>query len=690
MWDRRAFLKSLLTLGLSNTLLNWVIQRESQFKSAYLALADPNSRKLALLVGVDQAGQNPALPGCLTDVELQRDLLLHRFGFNAADIVTLTQQQATREAIEDTFLSHLVAQAQTGDVVLFHYSGYGSQLQIPDSPDGSQIQLNQALLTEASPLNSTNQAIASPIFLETLYLLGQSLATDKFTFVLDTSYILPSDSYFSNFPVRSAPPLLNFSETEEFAFQETLRSRLKSSNRKTKRATAGTYLFAAKDQQIATELIADHFRAGFFTYLLTQYLWQTTSASKLTITVNQTRQRLSALMEEAQQPQIGNEAQSSLLTYYLLPETSSGAEGVITEILDDKVVKIRLYGLSYPTINYLSANSTLSLAEDPNIVLQIRSKTGLEATATLLNPAGSLAVGQLFQEQKRVINAPITLNIALNNQLQRIERVDATSALTNLNFVGSVHNIGEGIADCLLGKAPAGGYGLFSAGGILLANTEGTDTEAIKGAVERLTPYFQQQLAFKLYELTDNEDSSRLAVKVSLESLEKTPQLISQRQTQRRQATILDNPPVNGASDLPQVNQGNLLQFRIDNQSDRPLYVVMTGLTPSNQPLFSLGVSEGIVAGDSAIFAQSDFVINNNLASTQGIYRLKVICSQKPFLKLQKNLNTATATKNLASSATVLSLAQDLLSDLSSTPASDRYILEVEQWATLNFVYRVL
>ena len=50
------------------------------------ALAAPNPRKLALLVGIDQYGANiPPLPGCLTDVELQKDLLRYRFGFQDAD-----------------------------------------------------------------------------------------------------------------------------------------------------------------------------------------------------------------------------------------------------------------------------------------------------------------------------------------------------------------------------------------------------------------------------------------------------------------------------------------------------------------------------------------------------------------------------------------------------------------------------
>ncbi|MEO0685288.1 MAG: caspase family protein, partial [Cyanobacteria bacterium J06649_11] len=92
------------------------------------ALADTNPRKLALLVGINQYSQIPALKGCLTDVELQRELLIHRFGFQPLDILSLTNKQATREGIENAFLEHLVKQAKPGDVVVFHFSGYGSRV----------------------------------------------------------------------------------------------------------------------------------------------------------------------------------------------------------------------------------------------------------------------------------------------------------------------------------------------------------------------------------------------------------------------------------------------------------------------------------------------------------------------------------------------------------------------------------
>jgi uncharacterized caspase-like protein len=107
------------------------------------AIAATVSRKLALLVGVNQYQTVRNAPeyfwgnlaGCVTDVELQRDLLINRYGFQPADIVTLTDGQATRANIETAFLEHLVKQAQAGDVVIFHFSGYGQPLAIGEEPN---------------------------------------------------------------------------------------------------------------------------------------------------------------------------------------------------------------------------------------------------------------------------------------------------------------------------------------------------------------------------------------------------------------------------------------------------------------------------------------------------------------------------------------------------------------------------
>jgi Caspase domain len=84
-------------------------------------------RVFCLLVGIDAYGPpvNVPLQGCRNDMRHLEQYLRGRLG-DAASIVTLTDDQATREGVVSGFRSHL-AQAGSGDIVLFAYSGHGSQ-----------------------------------------------------------------------------------------------------------------------------------------------------------------------------------------------------------------------------------------------------------------------------------------------------------------------------------------------------------------------------------------------------------------------------------------------------------------------------------------------------------------------------------------------------------------------------------
>gem|GEM_PF-3835566 len=94
---------SLATLGLSQ--VDLIRQGDSYGK----LLAQDTPRKLALLVGINQYSYPIAtLNGCINDVRLQQELLIHRFGFNSQDILTLTDEAATQKGILTAFEEHLI------------------------------------------------------------------------------------------------------------------------------------------------------------------------------------------------------------------------------------------------------------------------------------------------------------------------------------------------------------------------------------------------------------------------------------------------------------------------------------------------------------------------------------------------------------------------------------------------------
>jgi metacaspase-1 len=79
----------------------------------------------ALLVGINAFPPSP-LRGCINDVQDIALLLEQEFGFANSQITLLTDGQATKAAIVAQ-LKTLIEDAASGDRILFHYSGHGTQ-----------------------------------------------------------------------------------------------------------------------------------------------------------------------------------------------------------------------------------------------------------------------------------------------------------------------------------------------------------------------------------------------------------------------------------------------------------------------------------------------------------------------------------------------------------------------------------
>lgn len=92
------------------------------------SLARPQKR--ALLVGVNKYPNLPAysqLKGCVNDVRIMKELLEGPFRFPPGNVNVLTDEQATEQGIRDA-MERLVADCTGGDIVVFHFSGHGSQM----------------------------------------------------------------------------------------------------------------------------------------------------------------------------------------------------------------------------------------------------------------------------------------------------------------------------------------------------------------------------------------------------------------------------------------------------------------------------------------------------------------------------------------------------------------------------------
>jgi hypothetical protein len=721
----------------------------------YQALAQPSQRKLALLVGINQYPRIQALNGCFTDVELQRELLIHRFGFKEEDILTLIDREATRQQIETAFIEHLTKQAQPGDVVVFHFSGYGRRVQLSEERGdtlNSLVPVDGVVPSGVSAVNDLPE--------ETLWLLLRSLSTDRVTTILDTSFNHPDTVRSERLRIRSRPQLTQAQlSAEELAFQQELLSRQGSSCRQgdiaSCRPMPGVVLTAASSTHLATEVHLAGFSAGLFTYALTQYLWEATPATTVQVSLSRVAGMLEQLVGKEQQPQLSGQKsqEQSALAYDLIPDTTVGANGVVKLVEDDgKTAHLWLAGLPLPVLEYYSAGSKLTLVP-PNsqrgarvpldnsspLHLQLRSRTGLTAKALLSgnNAKGSLQAGQLVQEAVRVLPRNINLNVAFDAGLERIERVDATSAFAAIPYV-SVVIAGEQPADYLFGRVQeATGsntlsptrYGLFSLGKELIPDTAGEPGEAVKVAVHRLAPKLQTLLAAKLWRLTMNEGASRLSVKATLETITAQERVLMQRETLRSHYSLLRQFPQRGEpphgtgfptpvkGSIPTLPIGSHIQYRVHNDSERPVYVLLLGLDSNRsaialyptEPAQETNISETKPLLKDVVIAPGgtltvpppavdfEWVIHGpaSLCETQLIF------SSAPFTQAFAALEVAMHPKDKQEQIRVLlnplEVAQALLKDLHQASAlkaytgsdTDTYVLDLNAWAGMNFLYQV-
>ena len=722
-WDRRTFLKTLLTWGVSQAGLEW-FNREPKIQQYYQTLAVPTSRKLALLVGINDYANPFTLKGCLTDVERQKELLIYRFGFSPQDIVTLTGREATREGIERAFEEHLIQQAQGGDVVLFHFSGYGNLVKL----DSGEIL--RGLVPHDGILSTKGQPTTNNLLEETLRLLGRSLATDKLTMVLDTSYHYLGQELQGNFRVRSFPYSSQGVNPEELEFQIQLKERLKGT------APKGIILGATSNGQVASEIATSNFSCGLFTYALTQSLWQLSAPSKVIITLARITETMLPITGDKQQPQTRNGDKQPLFTYYLLPTSSERAEGVITAVEDKSNATIKLTGLPISLLEHYGLNSCFRVvtSETSNpLMVQLRSREGLKGKVRLLRGSESepqtpaLQVGQLLQESLRFLPKTVGLTVALDKKLERIERVDATSAFSSIDNIASVIIAGEQGADCLLGQenqtAAANTsktkerYGLFWPGGIPVPNTFGQSGEAIKSAVERLSQPLKQLLAAKLWWLTLNQESSQLPIALTLESLDQDLQIVGQRQTSRpaRDGGTEPDFPLpdfyQKSNGLPQLPRGSRLQYRWQNKGDRPVYYLLLGIDTRGEAIAYLPAqgtdptqeAASIPPGETLVVPSPRLGLNWTVTSTPGWEQILAISCQSPLEKTFETLRQSPAFKpdqeQILTLDNPLKVAQSLLQDLHRASAvknelipaaTDSYGLDLKIWATVSFVYQVI
>jgi hypothetical protein len=616
---RRHFLQSagsaLAVLGLSQ----WEIQQKGLHYAQ--SLAQGSSRKIALLVGInDYAAPVSPLRGCVTDVQLHRELLVHRFGFNPKDVLVITDGQATRQGILTAFEEHLIKQTKPGDTVVFHFSGHGSQ--VSDKPDcDSQVTkaspncVNSTLVVQDSflPNTSFDGGAVNDITGHTLFLLMSALQTDNVTAILDCCHA--GGGTRGNFLVRAIPRMGGSEQflpsPAEKQYQQQWLSRLKLSpeefiKRRRANIAKGVVIAAARREQYAADAPFGDFHAGAFTYTMTRYLWQQTlkeGVGNSLLRINLSAKTQAALSGIAQDPlSEANPAVNNDRPFYFLPVPGAPAEAVVTQV-SGKQFFCWLGGIDAETLEAFGNAAQFSVIDSQGKeqgLAKLVSREGLIAKGELVS--GRLSTGALLQEKVRGIPNDLPLEIvidpslkgdaaALQQAFQSLRRVKAVPAGQGGQYL--LVRLSAANRQMLVKAAnntvpTVGSIGLFTPGGDrIITGSFGPANESAVDAVARLRSQFTALLANRLLQLLRNTNSSQVAVDVQIKPAQDsrgTP--IANVGTSRKRSAAKSGNTRSAATTTPsnqQIKIGSKIQVQVTNEQGEPLYIAILGIGSSGE-----------------------------------------------------------------------------------------------------------
>jgi len=657
-------------------------------------LAQSSSRKLALLVGINSyletssRGLSP-LRGCETDVQLQSELLSHRFGFKPLDITILLNQDATRNNILQAFEAHLIQQAKPGDIVVFHFSGHGSRLFDADAITSDQT--NSAFVPARADYRNADQSV-DDIMGKTLFLLMSALKTENVTAVLDCCY--SGGGTRGSERVRAdASNSFYQPSADEIAYQQSWMRKLGISLRQLRdRRKAGTakgvVLAAATANQIAKENDLADVSSGLFTYFLTQYLWEATSSLTDAETII-TRSLLTST--GFQEPVFDSKPDVKTRPIYFTSPTTQAAQAVVRSIQHTQAT-LWLGGLDKKTLEAFGNESQFSTLEG-TVTATITQRKGLIATATL---TGNLAPGALLKETSRVIPKTTKLKIGLDpslgNQAPRSQssRIEFIPTRPDGSYPQSVHYILSRVTSQTT-SAPRDSIALFSPSLELISDSFGQARELLSTAIARLTPKLQGLFAAHLIRQTLNPSSSKLNLEVSLYPQGRPDQIIAKASTDKQSPT----PSIPVAVRTP-------CQFQITNHDRSSLYLLIALISPSGR--FSIIFPNDYVSGDGSgeLVAQAQRRIPD---PSQGeVFQIAppaagrgealIIASRNPLTRTYKQMRTLAEESNHTPIAIAdqrgMDAIDNLLSDLNQRSEISSYSISTNDVASLSLSFEII
>ena len=557
---RRHFLQAtaatLTTLGLNQLDLERKRLRYAK------ALSQSTPRKLALLVGINRYPQSQRfndLRGCLNDVELQRQLLIHRFGFQDADICVLSDDSdlpPTRANILQAFQVHLIDQAQDDAVVVFHFSGHGSEL-LDDYPLCGTRRRNASFVPVDAPTAETG---VHDIMGRSLFLLMSQVRAENITVVLDSCF--SGGGTRGNVRIRAVEGMGLQPSEQERAFQEEQLSRLPYGLEELERlrcqgVAKGVVLAAAQPFQESADVtfageakdaVFSDFDAGAFTYFLTQYLWNQTDSVRGVIATIDRNLRSSGISQTPLYEVKANSGFEAESFYFIDEIQAPPSDATILQVENNQAL-IWLGGINPDTLDAIQTGSRFAQSTDgrQREAILIR-RQGLLGQVLLTDP--NLTRGALT-EISRVIPSDFKLCIGIDpslreesdlittrlRSLRRIEPVPhslnaatcgdlSRGASVNTPYPSSIQYILSRMTRCYwqfwqqsqVEPIPAvNSIGLFSQDlSEIIPDSFHVPDESVDDAIIRLRSKLTSLVAARLIKFTLNANSSQLHLEAAI------------------------------------------------------------------------------------------------------------------------------------------------------------------------------
>lgn len=257
------------------------------------------------------------------------------------------------------------------------------------------------------------------------------------------------------------------------------------------------------------------------------------------------------------------------------------------------MVELELLGLPLLLLYNYQLNSRFHIYRDvdlPVAEIQITSLLGNKARGIVVEgDINAIQPGLACRESVRVISSNLKLHVALDDSLEKIEKVDATSTLSIIEGL-EITNLGDSLLDCILGKFTeendtTNGYALYSPVGVLYANTTPLPGSSCLCCQTSNSP-LRVNLTSKLLRLTENQFSSTLPLNVSFKiTNDKSSSTFSQYTAGSKLSGKAVFFTTTGDDFLMAISPSGEIAITLHNEADYPVYFLLIAITPSRKTI---------------------------------------------------------------------------------------------------------